>query len=82
MTLEYLAAEIAFAPRQPENQKTHWLRFGMAANVAGAILFAAVAFKVAMTGEDPPIAMIVIALTLSLVGVVLTTIGRLLAPIQ
>jgi hypothetical protein len=79
MTLEYLAAEISILPRPQDNQKTHWLRWGMAANVAGAILLAAVMFKVAMTGDDPPAMMIVIALIVSFVGVVLTTIGRLLA---
>jgi hypothetical protein len=79
MTLEYPAAEIAILPQRQESQKTHWLRWGMAANVAGAILFAAVMFKVAMTGDDPPAMMIVIALMVSFVGVVLTTVGRLFA---
>jgi hypothetical protein len=84
MTLEYLAAEIAILPRQQDTQKAHWLRWGMAANVAGAILFAVVMFKVAMfkvamTGEDPPIAMIVIALIVSFMGAGFTTVGRLLA---
>jgi hypothetical protein len=78
MTLEHLAAEILISQQQ-ENQKNHWLRWGMAGNVAGAILFAVVAFKVAMTGDDPPPAMIFIALTLSIVGVAFTTVGRLLA---
>jgi Na+/melibiose symporter-like transporter len=79
MTLEYLAADIVVLPRRQDNQKTHWQSWGMAANVAGAILFAAVMLKVAMTGEDPPIAMIVIALMVSFVGIAFTTVGRLLA---
>jgi type II secretory pathway component PulL len=57
MTLEYLAAEIAILSRQQDTQKAQWLRWRVAANVAGAILFAVVMFKVAMRRVRPPIAL-------------------------
>jgi hypothetical protein len=79
MTLDRLTVEVAILQQQRKNQKQHWLRWGLAGNVAGAILFAAVAFKVAITGDAPPPAMIFIALKLSLVGIAFTTGGRLLA---
>jgi hypothetical protein len=79
MTLEHLAAEIVILAQQQENQKKQWLRWGMTGNVAGAILFAVVAFEVAIRGEDPSPAMIFIALTLSFGGVAFTTVGRVLA---
>lgn len=79
MMLEEPAAEIGGLQQRQERQNKHWLRWGIASNIAGAILLAAVALQVAWTGDDPPLPMIFIALMFSFAGVAFTTVGRLLA---
>jgi hypothetical protein len=79
MTLEHLVVEAVILQQPQENQKKHWLRLGLAGDLAAAGLFAAVAFRVVFTGDAPSLPMIVIALVLSVVAVTFSTIGRLLA---
>jgi len=79
MTLEQLEAELAMLRRQQDNQKKHWLRWGLASNAASLVLCAVVLLKVALTGDNPPSPMIFIVLTLLFVGLAFITAGRPLA---
>jgi len=76
MTLEQLEAEVATLRRQQDNQKKHWLRWGLASNAVSLMLCTAVLLKVALTGNDPPPPMIFIVLTLLFVGLAFITAGR------
>jgi hypothetical protein len=49
MTLEQLEGELATPRRQQDNQKKHWLRWGLASNAVSLILCAVCA---AQSGAD------------------------------
>jgi uncharacterized membrane protein YhaH (DUF805 family) len=76
MTSQELSAEITDFRQEQLAQRKYWLRWGFVSNAIGHLLCIAALFKIAITGNDPPSAMIFVALTLIILGIVFVIAGE------
>jgi hypothetical protein len=76
MTSEQMEAEIEILRQQQQDQRKHWLRCGFGSLALSLAFFAAIAIRVARTGDDPAPQMVFIQLIFLFAGLAFLPAGR------